>query len=81
MRGAGTLEALHLALPPSGRLMRILDRNNGPSSHRFVGDIQTALGEQIFHIAVAEGKTKVEPHRAGGTKRRVQDLAKKFFCR
>jgi hypothetical protein len=25
-----------------------------PSSHRFVGDIQTALGEQIFHLAVAE---------------------------
>jgi hypothetical protein len=34
-----------------------------PSSHRFVGDIQTALGEQIFHIAVAEGKTKVEARR------------------
>ena len=34
-----------------------------PSSHQFVGDIQTALGEQIFHIAVAEGKTKVEARR------------------
>ena len=34
-----------------------------PSSHRFVGDIQTSLGEQIFHVAVAEGKAKVEPHR------------------
>ena len=25
LRGAGALEALHLALPPSGQLMRILD--------------------------------------------------------
>src|SRR5690242_16634486 len=35
-----------------------------PSSHRLVGDVQTSLGEQIFNVAVAEGKAKVEPHRA-----------------
>jgi hypothetical protein len=33
-----------------------------PSSHRFVGDIQTSLGEQIFHVAVAERETHIQPN-------------------
>jgi hypothetical protein len=33
-----------------------------PSPHRFVGDIQAALSEQIFDVAVAEGETHVKPN-------------------
>jgi hypothetical protein len=33
-----------------------------PSRHSFVGDIQTALGEQIFDVAIAERETDVEPN-------------------
>jgi hypothetical protein len=34
-----------------------------PSSDRFIGDVQPALGQQIFDIAEAEGEAKVPPHR------------------
>ena len=33
-----------------------------PSSDRFIGDVQPALGQQIFDIAEAEGKAKIQPH-------------------
>jgi hypothetical protein len=33
-----------------------------PSPHRFVGDIQTALSEQIFCVAIAERETDIEPN-------------------
>jgi hypothetical protein len=33
-----------------------------PSPHRFIGDIQTALREQIFDIAIAERETNIEPN-------------------
>jgi hypothetical protein len=32
-----------------------------PSSHRFVGNIQPALSEQIFYVAIAEGEANIEP--------------------
>jgi hypothetical protein len=32
-----------------------------PSSDRFIGDVQPALGQQIFDIAKAEGKAKIQP--------------------
>jgi hypothetical protein len=34
----------------------------GPSPHRFVGDIQTAFSEQIFGVAIAERETHMEPN-------------------
>ena len=34
-----------------------------PAPDRFVGDVQSALGEQILDIAEAEGEAKVQPHR------------------
>ena len=34
-----------------------------PSSNRFIGDVQPALGEQILDIAEAQGEAKVQPHR------------------
>jgi hypothetical protein len=34
-----------------------------PSPHRFVGDIQPTLGEQVFDIAEAQSEAKVQPHR------------------
>src|SRR5580704_12912344 len=33
-----------------------------PSSHRFVGDIQTALRKQIFDVAIAERETHIQPN-------------------
>ena len=33
-----------------------------PSPHRFVGDIQTALREQIFDVAIAERETHIKPN-------------------
>jgi hypothetical protein len=33
-----------------------------PSPHRFVGDIQSALCEQIFDIAIAGRETEIEPN-------------------
>ena len=48
-----------------------------PLSHRFVGDIQTSLGEQIFHVAVAEGKAKVEAHHCTPDDRGRKEVAGK----
>jgi hypothetical protein len=31
-----------------------------PSPHRFIEDIQTALSDQVFDVAIAEGETRVE---------------------
>jgi hypothetical protein len=36
-----------------------------PSSDRFIGEVQPALGQQIFDIAEAEGKAKIQPHGVG----------------
>ena len=33
-----------------------------PPSHRFVGDIQPTLSEQIFNVAIAERETLIEPN-------------------
>jgi hypothetical protein len=33
-----------------------------PSSDRFIGDVQPAFRQQIFDIAEAEGKAKLQPH-------------------
>ena len=33
-----------------------------PSSDRFIGDVQPSLGQQIFDIAEAEGKAKIQPY-------------------
>ena len=41
-----------------------------PSPHRFIGDIQIALGEQIFDVAIAEGEADIEPNRVSDDRRR-----------
>jgi len=41
-----------------------------PSPHRFVGDIQTALGEQIFGVAIADGEADIEPNSLPDNRRR-----------
>src|ERR1700677_2697339 len=41
-----------------------------PSSHRFVGDIQTALRKQIFDVAIAERETHIEPNGVPDDRRR-----------
>jgi hypothetical protein len=35
---------------------------DNPSPHRFVGDVQPALGEQILDIPEAKREAKIEPH-------------------
>ena len=34
-----------------------------PAAHRFVGDVDAALGQQVLDIAIAQGEPKVEPDR------------------
>ena len=41
-----------------------------PSSHRSVGDIQTALREQIFDVAIAERETHIQPNGVPDDRRR-----------
>ena len=41
-----------------------------PSPHRFVGDIQTALREQIFDVAIAERETHIQPNGVPDDRRR-----------
>ena len=41
-----------------------------PSLYRFVGDIQTALREQIFNVAIAERETHIEPNGVPDDRRR-----------
>ena len=49
-------EPLHLALSSPYRLVRVL----GPIV-AFVGDVEPALGKEIFDVAVAEREAQVEP--------------------
>jgi hypothetical protein len=41
-----------------------------PSSHRFVGDVQTALRKQILDVAIAEREADVEPNGVSDNRRR-----------
>jgi hypothetical protein len=41
-----------------------------PSPHRFVGDFQTALRQQIFDIAIAERETQIQPNGVPDNRRR-----------
>jgi len=34
-----------------------------PAPHRFIGNLQAALGQEILHIATAQGEAQVEPDR------------------
>jgi len=34
-----------------------------PAPHRFVGDVETSLGQQFLDVAVAQGKAQIQPHR------------------
>jgi len=34
-----------------------------PAPHRFVGDVESALGQQFLDIAVAQGEAEIEPDR------------------
>jgi hypothetical protein len=41
-----------------------------PSPHRFVGDIQPTLSEQVFDVAIAERETQIEPNSVPNNRRR-----------
>jgi hypothetical protein len=46
------------------------NRTSYPSSHRFVGDIQTAFRNQIFDVAIAERETHIQPNGVPDDRRR-----------
>jgi hypothetical protein len=41
-----------------------------PITTRSIGDIQTALRQQIFDVAIAEGETNIEPNGVPDDRRR-----------
>jgi hypothetical protein len=41
-----------------------------PPSHRFVRDIQSSLGEQVFDVTIAERETQIEPNGVPDNRRR-----------
>jgi hypothetical protein len=45
-----------------------------PTPHRFIGDIEPALGEQFLHVAVAQRKAEIEPDRV------LDDLGRKTMA-
>ena len=56
-----------------------------PSPHRFVGDIQSALGEQILDVAIPERETQIEPNAcrmiAGGNWWRANEIVRRHLNR
>src|SRR5580700_4460695 len=34
-----------------------------PAPHRFIGNLQTSLGQQLLDVAVAQGEPKIQPDR------------------
>jgi hypothetical protein len=51
-----------------------------PSSHRLVGDIEPALGEQIFNVAITEGEAKIKPDSVLDDRRRKLVARKRDRC-
>src|ERR1700757_1014811 len=45
-----------------------------PTPHRFIGDVEPALGEQFLHVAVAQREAEIEPDRA------LDDLGRKTMA-
>lgn len=45
-----------------------------PTPHRFIGDVEPALGEQFLHVAVAQRKAEIEPDRV------LDDLGRKTMA-
>jgi hypothetical protein len=52
-----------------------------PSSDRFIGDVQPALGQQIFDIAEAEGKAKIQPQGVPDDVRRELVASERYLHR
>src|SRR3977135_2926877 len=50
------------ALPSPGWLRNRAEFQN-PAPHRLIGDIETAFGEELFHVAVAQGEPEIKPNR------------------
>ena len=45
-----------------------------PTPHRFIGDVEPALGEQFLHVAVAQREAEIEPDRV------LDDLGRKTMA-
>ena len=41
-----------------------------PTPHRFIGEVEPTLGEQILHVAVAQREAEIEPNRVLDNRRR-----------
>jgi hypothetical protein len=57
------------ALPQLARDQRAKFQH--PSPHRFIGDVQTAFGEQFLHVSVTQGEAEIKPDRV------LNDLGRK----
>ncbi len=58
------------ARPPAAQRVRIgLAELAAPLTHRLVGEDHAALGQQLLHVAVAQGEPAVPPHRVGDDRR------------
>jgi hypothetical protein len=56
-----------------------LARNQGgefehPAPHRFVGDVEPTLGQQLLDVWVAQGKAEIQPDRV------LNDLGRKAMA-
>jgi hypothetical protein len=41
-----------------------------PAPHRLIGDIEPAFGEELLHVAVAQGEPEIKPNRMLDDRRR-----------
>jgi hypothetical protein len=49
-------------------------RTSTPTPHRFIGDVEPALGQQFLHVAVAQREAEIEPDRV------LDDLGRKTMA-
>src|SRR6266446_4511823 len=62
---------------PLGRGRRLRQRRaelQHPTPHRFIGDVEPALGEQFLYVAVAQREAEIEPDRV------LDDLGRKTMA-
>src|SRR6266481_2395174 len=54
-----------------------------PAPHRFIGNLQAALGEELLDVAVAQGEPEIKPDRVLDDRRReaMSAVGELIHCR